>query len=168
MSQNQRMRGFSGIIKSSVMLIIFFFIAGFQSSAFAEQFTVSIDQAKLLHLEKQSAAVIVGNPSIADVSVQNGKLLVVTGKSYGSTNVIVLDSERKIVTNKIINVTDNQKQVVQLYKGSLRQSYNCTDKCSTVMSIGDEPEYTKNIYTATSNKSALVSGGSAGGSNSGQ
>ncbi|MGH1351209.1 MAG: pilus assembly protein N-terminal domain-containing protein [Methyloligellaceae bacterium] len=145
---------------SLLLLALLFSALGNMSSATAEQFNVSIDQARLLHLEKQSAAVIVGNPSIADVSVQNGRLLVVTGKSYGSTNVIVLDANRKIVTNKTINVTDNKQQIVQLYKGSMRQSYNCPDKCSTIMSIGDEPEYTKNVYTATSNKSALVSGGS--------
>ncbi len=155
-------------IKLTVIFTMFFSIAGFIQSTMAEQFTVSIDQARLLHLDKQSAAVIVGNPSIADVSVQNGKLLVVTGKSFGSTNVIVLDGNRNIVTNKVISVTNNTNQIVQLYKGSMRQSYNCADKCSTVMSIGDEPEYTKNIYTATSNKSALVSGGASAGGNSGQ
>jgi Flp pilus assembly secretin CpaC len=37
-----------------------------------------------------AAEVIIGNPTIADVSVQGGNLLVVTGKSFGVTNIISL------------------------------------------------------------------------------
>ncbi|MGH6866829.1 MAG: pilus assembly protein N-terminal domain-containing protein [Methyloceanibacter sp.] len=52
-----------------------------------------IDQATPLRLERSAAEIMVGNPSIADVSVQSGKVLVVTGKSFVKTNLIVIDAD---------------------------------------------------------------------------
>ena len=49
---------------------------------------VLVDQATLVRLDRPAAEIVVGNPSIADVSVQSGKVLVVTGKSFGETNLI--------------------------------------------------------------------------------
>ena len=37
------------------------------------------------------ATIVIGNPLIADASLQPGGLLVITGKGYGSTNLLALD-----------------------------------------------------------------------------
>src|SRR5258708_39696763 len=52
---------------------------------------VSVDQAKLVKLPARAATIVVGNPLIADVTLQNGGILVVTGKGYGATNFIAID-----------------------------------------------------------------------------
>ena len=57
---------------------------------------------------------MVGNPSIADVSVQSGKVLVVTGKSYGETNLIVMDADGKVVANRKLIVQDPRAGAVTL------------------------------------------------------
>ncbi len=124
--------------------------------------TVKVDQAKLLPLKRQSSDVIVGNPSIADISVQSKNLLVITGKSYGSTNVIALDSQRNVIVEAVINVTSDDRQTIALFKGSMKESYNCSARCVPVLSIGDATEYFKNNQTATSNKFGLVAGAGDG------
>jgi Flp pilus assembly secretin CpaC len=58
----------------------------------AEDLVVNYDQSQLVKLPRPAAEIIIGNPSIADVTVQNGNLLVVTGKTFGITNMIVLDT----------------------------------------------------------------------------
>ena len=63
----------------------------------AEDLIVKYDQSQLVRLPKAAAEVIVGNPSIADVAVQSGNLLVVTGKTFGITNIIALDAERNVI-----------------------------------------------------------------------
>jgi hypothetical protein len=68
--------------------------------AASKSIEVLIDQAMLLRLERSAAEIIVGNPSIADVAVQTGKVLIVTGKSFGETNVIVLDAEGKVIIDR--------------------------------------------------------------------
>src|SRR5581483_12207162 len=48
--------------------------------------SVNVDQAKLFKLPNRVATIVVGNPLIADVTLQNGGIIVVTGKGYGATN----------------------------------------------------------------------------------
>ena len=48
----------------------------------ADDLIVRYDQSQLLRMPREVANIIVGNPSIADVSVQRGNLLVVTGKTF--------------------------------------------------------------------------------------
>ena len=52
---------------------------------------VTIDFAKVMRLDTPARTVIVGNPGIADASIDNEKTLVLTGKTAGTTNLIVLD-----------------------------------------------------------------------------
>ena len=53
---------------------------------------VMIDHARVVKLPERTQTVIVGNPSIADVTVQRNGIMVVTGKSYGVTNLIALEA----------------------------------------------------------------------------
>jgi Flp pilus assembly secretin CpaC len=67
--------------------------------AVSKDITVLIDQASLLRLERPASEIVVGNPSIGDVSVQSGKLLMITGKSFGETNIIVVDALPPLVVD---------------------------------------------------------------------
>jgi hypothetical protein len=102
---------------------------------------VLIDEATLVKLERPAAEIVVGNPSIADVSVQSGKLLVVTGKSYGETNLIVMDADGKTVLNRKLIVQDPRTGAVTLYRGSARFTLNCAPHCTTPLVIGDDKDY---------------------------
>ncbi len=57
------------------------------ASTIREPVTVHLDQAKLLKLPERTATLVIGNPLIADAAVQPGGVLVITGKSYGMTNL---------------------------------------------------------------------------------
>ena len=58
-----------------------------------EPIVVMLDQARLLQLPDRAANVVIGNPLIADLSIQPGGLSVITGKGYGATNFIVIDKQ---------------------------------------------------------------------------
>src|SRR5215210_5103515 len=62
-------------------------------AAATDTVVVLLDQAKIVKLAPGAQTIIVGNPGIADVTVQKNGVLIVTGKSYGVTNVIALDAE---------------------------------------------------------------------------
>src|SRR6476619_4030808 len=62
-----------------------------------EDLIVNYDQSQLVKLPRPAAEIIIGNPAIADVNVQNSNLLVVTGKTCGITNLIVLDAQRNVI-----------------------------------------------------------------------
>jgi Flp pilus assembly secretin CpaC len=67
-------------------------VVSVSSAAGAETMIVTLDQAKLARVPPRTATLVVGNPLIADVSVQAGGAMVITGKGYGITNVIALDT----------------------------------------------------------------------------
>ncbi|MGB7887208.1 MAG: pilus assembly protein N-terminal domain-containing protein, partial [Xanthobacteraceae bacterium] len=82
--------------------------------------TVRLDQATLFQLPVSAATVVIGNPLIADVTIQSGGVAVVTGKGYGGTNVIVLDHGGVVLLEKQIVVTSPSDHVVYIYRGPSR------------------------------------------------
>jgi hypothetical protein len=110
------------------------------SVASAETIVVTMDQAKLAHVPPRTATLVVGNPLIADVSVQAGGTMVITGKGYGVTNVIALDPNGRQLFDKLVRVTGPAESVV-VYRGSTRESYICEPNCERRITLGDTPDF---------------------------
>jgi Flp pilus assembly secretin CpaC len=118
----------------------------------AEDLIVRYDQSQLLRLPRPVAEVIVGNPSIADVSIQGGNLLVVTGKTFGMTNIIALDAERNIIQDQRIQVERDHHNVVHLHRGAVRNSYSCVPSCAPMLAIGDEAAFFQQVLAQNTSK----------------
>ena len=114
--------------------------AGHAAMAASNSVQVLVDQATLVRLDRPAAEIVVGNPSIADVSVQSSKLLVVTGKSFGETNLIVMDADGKVVANRQLIVQEPRTGFVTLYRGGTRQTLHCAPYCTPQLVIGDLPD----------------------------
>jgi Flp pilus assembly secretin CpaC len=106
--------------------------------------------------------VIIGNPSIADVAIQGGNLLVVTGKMFGVTNIIALDAQRNVIQDQRVVVEHDDQRTVVLYKGAQRHSYTCTPNCSPTLTIGDNTDYFDTISKAVQSKSMTSTSGDSG------
>lgn len=106
-----------------------------------ETIVVFLDQSRLMQLPDRAANVIVGNPLIADLSVQPGGLTVITGKSYGITNFIVTDRKGVVLMEKAVEVSGLGDRTVVVYRGADRETYSCTPMCSRRLTLGDAPEY---------------------------
>jgi len=113
---------------------------------------VSYDQSQLLRLPRPVSEVIIGNPSIADVAVQGGNLLVVTGKAFGVTNIIALDADRNVIQDQRVVVDQDDRRTVALYKGSARQTFTCAPNCSPAIVIGDDPKFFDTVTKAAQSK----------------
>jgi len=113
----------------------------------ADTLDVILDQAQILRLPDRVGTIVVGNPLIADVTVQAGGLMVVTGKGYGRTNVIALDHHGGVLLEKAIQV-QGPYNVVVIYRGTDRESYSCAPKCERRITLGD----TKDYFDATLNQ----------------
>ncbi len=121
-----------GAIAAVVVLI--------SSAAGAEVINVTMDQAKIARVPPRTATLVVGNPLIADVTVQAGGIMVVTGKGYGVTNVIALDQAGKLLFEKQVRVKSPVESVV-VYRGVTRESYSCAPYCERRITVGDTPEF---------------------------
>jgi hypothetical protein len=106
-----------------------------------EALTIPLDQATLVKMPERLATLVIGNPLVADVSVQTGGLLVVTGKGYGSTNLIALDKNGAVLLEKAVNVVAPRENLMTVYKGIDRETYSCAPNCQPRVTLGDAPKY---------------------------
>ncbi len=128
---------------NSALLISLALIAGWSSMrpATAGDLIVQFDQSQLLRLPRPAAEIIIGNPSIADVTLQGGNLLVVTGKTFGITNVIALDADRNVIQDQRVLVERDERRMVNLIKGSTRFTFSCTPNCQPNLTPGDDSDF---------------------------
>ncbi|HRN87200.1 pilus assembly protein N-terminal domain-containing protein [Hyphomicrobium sp.] len=156
--------------RAVTMAIGAFLVAGVLAPApvHAADLVVAYDQSQLLRLPRTVSSVIIGNPSIADVTVQGGNLLVVTGKTFGITNIIALDGERNIIQDQRVIVTRDEVRTVNLNKAGERQSYSCTPNCSPMLTIGDEKDYFSTISSHAQAKTRISEGTSGNSGTEGQ
>jgi len=124
-------------ISTVAALIVAAFVAGPPAQA-GNEIRVNVDEASVVELAAAPSMVIVGNPMIADATVHHGNILVIHGKNYGSTNVIVLDHDSQQIANLSLSVVSSGGYELSLHRGSGRVSFNCAPLCEYEMNVGDE------------------------------
>jgi Flp pilus assembly secretin CpaC len=126
--------------------------------AAGDNLTVVLDQAKLVKLPERVTTIIIGNPLIADVSLQSGGLMVVTGKSYGKTNLIALDRAGATLLEKSIEVRAPRDGIVVVYRGMERESYSCIPLCERRNTLGDTSSFFETTLAQSVGRSGQAQG----------
>jgi len=111
----------------------------FVASAAARDIRVSLDQAFPIRLAEAAEGVAIGNPSIAGVSVQNERFLFVTGRSYGSTNLVVVGAGGRVLYSGRIQVVPDETDVVVITRAGETSRLECAPLCRPRPDIGDNP-----------------------------
>jgi Flp pilus assembly secretin CpaC len=124
----------------------------------SKSIAVNVDQAKLVKLPPKVATIVVGNPLIADITLQPGGLMVVTGKGYGATNFIAMDRAGEVLVDRIIQVEGPTDQLVTVYRGTQRESYSCMPVCQRRVTLGDGDSYFKSAMDQAGSLSNQASG----------
>ena len=122
---------------------------------------VNVDQAKLVKIPARVATIVVGNPLIADVALQPGGVIVVTGKGYGATNFIAMDRSGEVLVDRVIQVEGPTDQLVTIYRGVERESYSCMPICQRRVTLGDGESYFKSAIDQAGSLSNQASGSAA-------
>lgn len=111
-----------------------------RSSSSLDPVAITVDQAHIMKLPDGVATIVIGNPLIADISIQAGGMAVLTGKGHGMTNLVALDRSGAVLEQKMIQVEGARDSVV-VYRGVQRESYSCTPACERRITLGDSSEY---------------------------
>jgi hypothetical protein len=127
----------------------------------ADAIAVNVDQAKLVKLPTRVATIVVGNPLIADVTLQTGGIVVVTGKGYGATNFIAMDRSGEVLVDRVIQVEGPTDQLVTIYRGVERESYSCMPICQRRVTLGDGENYFKSAIDQAGSLSSQAAGSAA-------
>lgn len=98
-------------------------------TAAANDLTVTKDQSKVVQLASPASTIVVGNPEIADITMQDGDTAFVTGKAFGTTNVIAMDSNGRQIASFRVSVTGTGDRTVTLMRGGQRVTLSCAPRC---------------------------------------
>jgi hypothetical protein len=127
-------------IKIAVALLGFGILSATGAPA-AETLQVQLDQARIVRLPDRVATLVIGNPSVVDGTLQTGGLLVVTGKSYGNTNIIALDARGEVITEHSVTVGAPKDGTLTVWRGVERETWSCAPRCEHTVMLGDTPDY---------------------------
>ena len=105
-------------------------------SAVAETLDVPINKTKLLRLKRSASYVLVGNPEIADVSVETARLIFVHGRMIGETNLLLLDSRRREIANYDLIVVPTAATHITINRGTTTDTMSCNPRCAGVPTPG--------------------------------
>lgn len=143
------------------LALMLFVVATVSRAVANEPIIVRLDEARIMKVPERAATIIIGNPLIADLSIQPGGLAVVTGKSFGATNLIVMDKTGVVLSEQTVQVEGSNDRIVMVYRGLTRESYSCTPLCSPRLTLGDTLSYfTDNMTEVTTRNTQSMAAGS--------
>ena len=119
---------------------------------------IKMDRAKVMRVSRPAATVVVGNPAIADATIQDRQTLIITGRSFGTTNLIVLDEAGEPIADELLTVTASDDQMITIYAGSDRRSFSCAPDCQPVMKLGDTASAFADARQQLEGRNAVVMG----------
>lgn len=140
-------------------------ILAFQAGLAAAQdgpVLVTVDRAKVFRIDDGAAAVIIGNPMIADVAMFNDNTVVVTGKSYGTTNLVILDVDNKPIVDEVITVRSSDDDVVSIYRATNRATMSCNPVCEPTLRLGDAEDTFKLSADQAEARNSMALGAATG------
>lgn len=141
------------IAASSVAVILATVVA----KAETQSISVGVDQSQILQLPAMPGAIVVGNPAIADVSIQGQKLFI-HGRSFGQTSLTILDLQGNQMASFNLVGSLIQDDLVTLYRATNRYTYSCSGTCNPYIQVGDEAKHFLDLSTQTTTKLNLASG----------
>ena len=131
-------------------------IVALAPSALAQVLPVEINQTQTLQLPGSATGVVIGNPAIADVVVHSPRMLLVTGRAFGTTNLIVLGNSGREIFSSEISVRDSNMATLVVTRGSGDNTYSCTPECRPSPRVGDEATYVSTIQAQRSEERKAI------------
>jgi len=128
-------------------------------AAAADQKVITIysDQAKVMSVKGRPKIAIVGNPMYTDAKIDQG-LLVLQGRHFGTTNVVVLDAEGNELADYQVTVQQTPHARVTVYQAGGPVTFTCGHVCETTLEVGDAPAHFGEIQKEMAAKYKLATG----------
>ena len=90
---------------------------------------VFMNQARVLKLDRPVSKVIIGNSDVADATVADAKTIVLTGRSFGTTNLVIIDTDGNAIVDERILVSIDEGNTVRVFRQTVRSVLSCTPNC---------------------------------------
>lgn len=120
-------------------------LAGAAFADHSSRITIEANKSKALRLKGAASAIVVGNPNFADVAVHNEHLIFITGKTYGTTNLLVFNKDGRQIYSGDIVVTNSASNLLVVNRAGAMNTYDCAGKCREILATGDEDGYFESL-----------------------
>ncbi len=117
------------------------------------------DKSQLVHLDRDAASVVVGNPEYARVLIDNPRLAVVIPRKSGATYFTVLDKDGNVIMQRHVIVAAPKKNYVRVRRSCINAAegkacqptsvYFCPDMCHEVGAAGGGDEGSPSVPATT-------------------
>lgn len=133
--------------------------AAMEASA-TEPLVLFASRTKFVQMSEPPGTVVVGNPSIADVTI-NGSQVFFHGRNYGSTNIILFNTKGEVAHEYEVVVQEGAQNHMTVYKGGPSVTYACIDECQPTIKPGDNPDFIKDVANGFKVVTKLANGDTA-------
>ena len=124
-------------------LVLAALLAAAAGAAHAQTMTVNLDQSLRLSLPAPARDVVVSNPTVVDVAMLTPTSLLVLGKGYGITNLMVVDQAGRTLIDREVVVGSSDANRVSFYRGPNVTNYACAGRCERTPLPGEAEEVYK-------------------------
>lgn len=135
----------------------FLILSGAAPAVAGEPLVVFTDQSRIITVARTPGTVVVGNPSIADVTIQEDKVFL-HARGYGTTNILILDDQGNHLADYDVTVQTNLDNGVTVFRAGSQYSYVCDPDCESTLHIGDYKEYFAEIAKQQQKRTAIALG----------
>ena len=113
------------------VLLFVFCVVPANSYANDELISISVDSIELVQTNTPAAWIQIGNPQIADVSVNTSQSIIVLGLAVGETGLLLLDDRGEVIKNLNVIVVPRAERQVRVYRGpSTVSTLSCHPECA--------------------------------------
>lgn len=114
--------------RASCVIALWFLLPSL-AAAQDDMLRVYMDHARVLKLDRPVSKVIVGNSQVADATVADPKTIVLTGRAFGTTNIVLLDADGNAILDDRILVSIDEGNTVRVFRQTDRSVLSCTPNC---------------------------------------
>jgi Flp pilus assembly secretin CpaC len=113
------------------------------AAAMADGLNISWREARVIKLAKPATSVVVGDPTVADVSLDTPDTMIIFGKTPGETNLLVLSGNQELLLDWPVVVSPVTARHVTILNATAADAptevlYACgTERCTRVLSPTD-------------------------------
>lgn len=113
---------------------------GARAQTVSDSVTILLDEAKLVQVPPGTDTIVIGNPTIADASLQKNNILVLTGRTAGRTNFLALNAKGVVISENTLIVKASVRGKLLVQRGGDRYTYDCSPQCMPYAALGDSDE----------------------------
>ena len=152
-------------MKTHNVCVLAAMISALAGPAFATV-SVRLDQNTLMELRAPAGTVLIGDPSVVDISLVTPRRIAILGRAYGQTNVIITDRTGRVIFHQEVEVSRPSNNRVSIYRGAMLSNFTCSPGCERTPAPGEDNASYQAFSSSYKDHTSTVQGSGAGGGGS--